>query len=353
MRILRRQIIFAYLFSIVLCQNDIYRSVDEVQDEWTGYTSFQKEEMVSFCDFLFNEGYYERCLLSSFQLLYKFPNDPFVPTVNYYVARCYEEMENYELAQRYYQKIIKDNDETSVVFRAAKYRNQYINLLSGKTDELLLNTQGTKDAYLLTFRGYAYMRKMNWEAARTSFISAQNNFDHPHYDDLMIPLFQTIENVSEVPKHNKYTVFLLSTIFPGGGQFLLKEWSNGQGILTSVSLMAIISNWARVEALVGKNRVIENESSSIPLYKDVEINHQLKKKDKIPAKLSLSYSSIKYLIPPVVIGAGVFIISSLKSFKDTDEKNKKLIEYYVNDRVSSISPSRFLDFPNPTLDLQK
>ena len=55
----------------------------------------------------------------------------------------------------------------------------------------------------------------------------------------------------------------------------------------------------------------------------------------------------------VVIGAGVFIISSLKSFKDTDEKNKKLIEYYVNDRVSSFSPSRFLDFPNPTLDLQK
>ena len=353
MRNLRKQIIFAFLFTVALCQNDIYRSVDEVQDEWTGYTSFQKEEMVSFCDFLFNEGYYERCLLSSFQLLYKFPNDPFVPTVNYYVARCYEEMENYELAQRYYQKIIKDNDETSVVFRAAKYRNQYINLLSGKTDELLLNTQGTKDAYLLTFRGYAYMRKMNWEAARTSFISAQNNFDHPHYDELMIPLFQTIENVSEVPKHNKYTVFLLSTIFPGGGQFLLKEWSNGQGILTSVSLMAIISNWARVEALVGKNRVIENESSSIPLYKDMEINHQLKKKDKIPAKLSLSYSSIKYLIPPVVIGAGVFIISSLKSFKDTDKKNKKLIEYYVNDRVSSISPSRFLDFPNPTLDLQK
>ena len=353
MRILRRQIIFAFLFSIVLCQNDIYRSVDEVQDEWTGYTSFQKEEMVSFCDFLFNEGYYERCLLSSFQLLYKFPNDPFIPTVNYYIARCYEEMENFELAQRYYQRIIKDNDETSVVFKAAKYRNQYTNLLSGNTDDLLASTQGTKDPYLLTFRGYAYMEKMNWEAARTSFISAQNNFDHPHYDELMNPLYQTIENVSKVPKHNKYIVFLSSAIFPGGGQFLLKEWSNGQGILTSVSLMAIISNWAKVEELVGNNRLIENESSSIPLFKDMETNHQLKKKDRIPAKLSLSYSLVKYIIPPVVIGAGVFVISSLKSFKDTDEKNKKLIEYYISDRVSNFSPSRFLDFPNPTLVLQK
>ena len=85
----------------------------------------------------------------------------------------------------------------------------------------------------------------------------------------------------------------------------------------------------------------------------METNHQLKKKDKIPAKLSLSYSAVKYLIPPVVIGAGVFVISSLKSFKDTDEKNKKLIEYYISDRVSNFSPSRFLDFPNPTLVLQK
>ena len=40
-------------------------------------------------------------------------------------------------------------------------------------------------------------------------------------------------------------------------------------------------------------------------------------------------------------------------FLRIDSSNKKLIEYYVNDRVSSFSPSRFLDFPNPTLDLQK
>ena len=353
MRNLRRQIIFAFLFSIVLCQNDIYRSIDDVQDEWIGYTSFQKKEMLSFCDFLFNEGYYERCLLSSFQLLYKFPNDPFIPTVYYYIARCYEEIENFELAQRYYQKIIKDNDQTSVVFKAAKYRNQYTNLISGNIDDLLSKTQSTKDPYLLTFRGYAYMEKMNWEAARTSFISAQNNFDHPHYDELMNPLYQIIENVNEIPKHNKYIVFLSSAIFPGGGQFLLEQWSNGQGILTSVSLMVIISNWAKVEELVGKNRIIENESSSIPLYKNIETNHQLKKKNKIPAKLSLSHSAVEYLIPPIVIGAGVFIISSLKSFKDTNEKNKKLIEYYVSDRVSDISPSRFLDFPKPTLVLQK
>ena len=56
MRILRRQIIFAFLFSIVLCQNDIYRSVDEVQDEWTGYTSFQKRRWCPFVIFSLMKG---------------------------------------------------------------------------------------------------------------------------------------------------------------------------------------------------------------------------------------------------------------------------------------------------------
>ena len=87
MRNLRKQIIFVFLSSVLLSQQDIYRSVEDVKEEWTGYTSFQKEEMLSFCDFLFNEGHYERCLLSSFQLLYKFPNDPVIPAVNYYHLR--------------------------------------------------------------------------------------------------------------------------------------------------------------------------------------------------------------------------------------------------------------------------
>ena len=44
------------------------------------------------------------------------------------------------------------------------------------------------------------MEKMNWEDARASFISAQNAFDHPHYDELMIPLYQTIENINSVKR---------------------------------------------------------------------------------------------------------------------------------------------------------
>jgi hypothetical protein len=82
--------IFVYLIVSLVLSQQPYRSVEQVQEEWTDFTSYQREEMVSFCDFLFREGHFERCLLTSFQLLYKFPTDPLKPAVLYYIARCYE-----------------------------------------------------------------------------------------------------------------------------------------------------------------------------------------------------------------------------------------------------------------------
>lgn len=349
MRNLKRRINFIFLLAIAFSQKEIYRSVDDVKEEWIGYTSFQKEEMVSFCDFLFSEGHYERCLLSSFQLLYKFPEDPIIPAVNYYIARCYEEMENFDLAQKYYGKVLLKEDKNSVAYKAADYRHHYVNLLSGNLDELLDETKNIEDPYLITFRGYVFMKKLDWEQARASFIVAQSLFNHSHYDELMTPLYQAIENVNTVPTRNKYMVLISSMFFPGGGQFLLDEWNLGQGILSSVGLMALIVTWTKVEQFVGRNRVMDNESVSIPLYKDMQSNHVLKKKDKMPSKISFTHSSIKYWVPPLVIGSGIFIASSFKSYQDTDGKNKKLIEYYINDKVANVSSHRFLDFQEPKL----
>ena len=76
---------------------------------------------------------------------------------------------------------------------------------------------------------------------------------------------------------------------------------------------------------------------------------ELTKSDKIPTHMAVSYSSIRYLISPLAIGAGIFLGSSWKSFKDTNIKNKKLVEYYIQDRMDKISPTRFIDFPEPKL----
>lgn len=327
-----------------------YRSVDQVIEEWNDFTSTQRDEMISFCDFLFNEGFYERCLLSTFQVLYKFPEDPLTPVLFYYVARCYEEMENYKLAKRYYDKILLSDDKTSIAYNAAKYRKLYVHLDADEVDELMDLTENTDDPYLLTFRGYGYMKSLKWEDARTSFIAAQEKFNHSHYNKLMLPLYQTIENISDVPNHNKYIVFLSGLLLPGGGQFMLREWDRGQGVFTSVGLLTLIATWGKVNAIVGSNRIADSEASSLPMYRDFSGDKvHTQKNNNIPSTLNLKSNSLKYTIPPLMIGFGVFISSVLKSFNDTQKKNKSVVEYFIKERIDEISPERFLDFPEPSL----
>ena len=63
------RIIIVLLFSICITYGQNYRSVDEIKDDWLEHTKFQKQELLSFCDFLINEGHYERALLSLFHTL--------------------------------------------------------------------------------------------------------------------------------------------------------------------------------------------------------------------------------------------------------------------------------------------
>ena len=142
---------------------------------------------------------------------------------------------------------------------------------------------------------------------------------------------------------------------PGGGQFMLREWDVGQGVLTSVGLMVLIGSWGKVESLVaGQNihRFMDSEATSIPLYNNYEKNNShtdLTKGDQIPGNMNIRSSSLKFSIPPLLIGASIFVGSTWQSFIDTQTKNESLVEFYIEERIDKISPSRFLDFPEPTL----
>ena len=103
-------------FSVLICQED-YRSIEQIESEWGDYTKFQRDEMISFCDFLFNEGYYERCLISSFQFLYRLPDDPIKPALLYLIARSYEEMQNYSLSKRYYSRVMDIEPKPSTLIK--------------------------------------------------------------------------------------------------------------------------------------------------------------------------------------------------------------------------------------------
>ena len=343
--------ILFFLLSL-LCAQQRYNSIDEIKNEWENYTSTQRDELISFCDFLFVEKHYERCLISSFQFLFKFPEDPIRPAILYTIARSYEELKNYTLAQRYYNQLIKLENENSVAYRAAIRKNVYVDLLSGDYQSVFSKTAQKDDPYLLTFRGYAFMMKLNWAEARLTFMLAQSNFGHPHYDELIAPLFLTIENVQNVRMHNKYLVAATGLLFPGGGQFILNDINKGQGVLASAGLLALAANWSKTRTVTGSKRFLKHQSLSMPAYKNLQqenSSYYLKNKNNLPKPVSFASSSLKYSFTPIFLAIGVYAGGFLKSFYDTQNENEKLLEYYVSDKIVTLSPDNFLDFPQPQL----
>jgi len=330
----------------------LFNSADDVQEHWSSYTSYQRDEMVSFCDFLFRENHFERCILTAFQLLYKFPNDELSSVLHYYIARSYDELENYSLADRYYTLASKINTNDIVTSNASKYRRQLVYLKSNQLNKVIKETEQSVDPYLLTFRGYAFLQMQDWEKARSTLITAEEQFNHSHYSDLMLPLYQMIDEVETIPKHNKYIVSGLGTIFPGGGHLLLKDWNKGKGVLATFGLLAMTSQWTNVTALSSTNRIIEPEGSSIPINNKIKESNgkiHLGGGSKIPGHISISSTSLKYTLPSVLFSVGIYIGSIWKSYSDTQDTNYQLISFYVENRLSKSLPNRFVDFPEPDL----
>ena len=88
-------------------------------------------------------------------------------------------MGNFDLALSYYAKVKGQEQPGSSIYEAVEYRTNYIYLIAGEVNELLDNTKSTKDPYLMTFRGYAYMKKMQWEDARASFTVSYTHLTLP------------------------------------------------------------------------------------------------------------------------------------------------------------------------------
>ena len=334
-------------FSMLFSQEN-YRSTDQIESEWGDYTKFQRDEMISFCDFLFEEGYYERCLISSFQFLYRLPNDPIKPALLYLIARSYEEMKNYSLARRYYRRVMTLEPITSVAHKSAKYRETYSYLIEGDVDAVFSNTEDSKDPYFLTMRGYGYLQSLEWENARATFISAEEKFKDKHYSKLMIPLYQAIENVSSIKQHSKLKVAISGLMFPGGGQLVLRDKKNAQGIFISTVLLYGVYSLSSSNDNSGDIRFVNSSGTVIPTYRGVNSNFNLSE-GVLSKTISAKSALIKYTLPPIAFGSVLYISSFIKSFSDTEEKNKNLISYYAREKIDLVSPQNFMDFEEPSV----
>ena len=304
-------LIFSNLFSQIN-----YRSIDEIESEWAGYASYQKEEMLTFCDFLFKEKHYERFLVSSFQLLLKLENDPIVPTIFYYIGRSYEELGSYILAERYYNKVLKMTDVQSKEYKAANYRLFHTYYLSGKFDEVLIKSSNLDDPYLQLIRGYVFLEKAQYQDARASFSQAQSTFNHPHYNKIINPMYKIIKDIALVKNHNKNSILLLGVLIPGGGQFILGDFDEARGIITSFSLLMLSGAWGMISSNnPGQERLYYNEPNSLPVFNSYNkkgLNLIIDKKNKFPVKLNFQISNNSRI--PFGLGFGLVLVILLGSY---------------------------------------
>ena len=67
-------LVLVFCLSAVSAQTPNFRILQKEQ-EWQEYTSFQRDELIAFCRFLYSGEQYDRAVLGYFQFLFRFPGD--------------------------------------------------------------------------------------------------------------------------------------------------------------------------------------------------------------------------------------------------------------------------------------
>ncbi len=215
-----------------------YNTIADIEEQWRKYTSYQRDELKSFCDFLFDEGHYERCVVASFRYLFLYPDDPLTPNVYYKIARSYEEQGKFELASEYFHKVMGEVKPNTSEFRAARYRLIYITLMQGKFDTVSTMIGTTEDPYLITLDGFAKFNSLDFKTGKTRFERARKIFKSKEHRKNLTVLMRACDNAEKLPNLDPIRTGLFG-VFPGGGRVYLNEYIEATGAFISTVTLAI------------------------------------------------------------------------------------------------------------------
>jgi len=229
----------------------------------------------------------------------------------------------------------------------------YLLLEEREYDQILEKTELSEDPYDLTFRGYAFFNKLKWIEARQSFLAAEEQFDHPYYSKRLAPMFKAIDASANVPLRNKW-LSLVASLVPGGGHAYLEQWESAGAMLAS---MVLISSMLSSATLTQSGYLAFDQSNQnvVPLSNGIKTEDDTFTQQQgyqFPKSIKLSSENVKILIPPIVVGLGLYIGSIWKTWIDVDQANRARVERFVGKVTNKIAIDRFMDFPEPELITQ-
>jgi tetratricopeptide (TPR) repeat protein len=328
-----------------------YISPDDIKLEWKNHTSFQRQELVNFAKFLYDEGFYERALISYFQYLYRYPKDELEMATYFQIGKCYELLESWDLAKNYYKRIIDENPSEPVSKNAAQYQLLYISLVNQKYEEVIDSTNNSKDPYELIFRAYAHFELLDWTKSRQAFKTAEALFNHSHYSKQIRPWYKAIKTAQNAPLKERKPA-LLASIAPGGGFVYLKQTENAIGAISASLFLYAAMFSMPVIFQKGELRISENRQNVVPISGDLVIKNSMFHSAagyQMPYELTLKTSKRTVLIPPALIALGLYTGSMWKAAHDIDMSNRRLVKRYTGRVTTKLSIERFMDFNTPDL----
>ena len=347
LKIILRYKIFIFLFAYVFCNaQEKYLSPENIKVEWQNFANFQRQELVNFATFLYNEGFYERALLSYFQYLYKYPNDKLQIAAYFQIGKCYESMKSWDLAKNYYNRILDESSPGTVASKAARYQIHYINLANKSYEEIIDSTKSSKDPYELIFRAYAHFGSLQWEEAQQAFKASESLFNYSHYSKQIRPWYKAIKTAKKAPVKDK-NIALLYSLAPGGGFAYLKQTESAVGTMGGSLLLYIAMFTSSSISQEGGISVLNNRQKTIPMSIDVGQNMRISSGYQIPKNLSLNSKNGLAIIPPAMIALGLYAGSMWKSVYDIEESNKRLLNRYTGKISTRLRIESFMDYETP------
>jgi len=215
-----------------------YKTVENLEKQWGDYAIYQKEELLSFIDFLFQQKEYEKCILAAFRYNFLYPEDELIGETYFFIGRCYEELRDFDKAIEYFEKSQKLANRNSSLFKSNQYRKSYVKLIIGEFQFINKVAEISKDPYLVTFNGFANFNELKFDEAKKEFNRAKKLFKSKNHRKNLSILMRACDNVKKLPNLNP-TRAALYGIFPGGGRVYLKEYRQAIATFSSIVFLGI------------------------------------------------------------------------------------------------------------------
>ena len=348
---MKKSIFILLIFLVQIFSQQRYLSKDDIKEEWSEYTSFQKSELINHSNLLFNDGKYEDALLNYFQFVYLYPNDQLINAAYFKIAKCYEMLKSWDLSINYYQKIISSSDSGSVHFLSSNYQRLYSLFKIGQYQDIINSPNEDNDPYILVFKAYAFFSILDFNSAMLTFKSAEAAFDHKYYSDIIKPFYRAIETVENAPTKEK-SLALVTSLFPGGGFLYLDQKESAIGsIITSSLIFSVLSNSNNISQK-GNIPFSINFQEMIPLSNDLsslKISFDNSEGYNLPIDVELQEKYTSVLIPPLVIAGLIYFGSMWKSVIKLEESNNSLLQRYAKRVIVKLPLENFMDYEIPHL----